>query len=154
MEEETGAGEILQPTTLRFIKNSQSSSELNLCGFNVISTSAPPAALLVPKEKKNLPVEQKLRFEKMFSASLYSAWKEFSIVQKHLPSAFIKSDSRREQTFVSSRLVLPSAVNYEFIRWLKERMAKIENIQSFVWDWLVQNEKVVEDPFSGVSNFV
>jgi hypothetical protein len=40
----------LQPITLRFIKNSQSSNELNLCGFNVISTPASPL-FLNPTEK-------------------------------------------------------------------------------------------------------
>jgi hypothetical protein len=53
MEEEVRAGEASSTHTLRFIKDSCSSYELNLCGFNVISTSPPPALLL--PQLKNLP---------------------------------------------------------------------------------------------------
>jgi len=95
------------------------------------------------------PPKQNLWFEKMYPASLYRSWKEFSKVLKHLPSSVMKPDSRKEQTFVSTRLMLPPIVNSEFITWLKRKKAKIEGIQSFIRDWLVRNEKTAEMLYQG-----
>lgn len=71
------------------------------------------------------------------------------MVVKHLPSSVMKPDSRKEQTFVSTRLMLPPIVNSEFITWLKRKKAKIEGIQSFIRDWLVRNEKTAEMLYQG-----
>ena len=148
MAQELRHGEILQLLLLRFIKKLREFQWIASVWLSEIldtpSSNHPNPFSSYAQLKKMFPPKQNLWFQKMYPASLYHSWKEFSMVVKHLPSSVMKPDSRNEQTFVSTRLMLPPIVNSVFITWLARKKTKIEGTQSFTRDWLVQNEKPAE----------